>query len=110
METAYYSEFSLRREALRKQWNGTGLDWERFLLDAETLYSERMPVYKIETENFIYEINNWLRKDYKYNVYVQKTSKLSGTYMGESSYSIGVEIPILNLERLDVTILTYEIY
>ncbi len=67
-------------------------------------------MYKIETENFIYEVVNWQRRDCLYNVYVQKTSKLSDTYIGESSYSIGVKEPIMNLERLDVTILTYEIY
>ena len=67
-------------------------------------------IYTIETDNFLYEVNNWQRKDMLYNVYVQKTSKLSGTYCGEASYSIGVKDPIENLERLDVTILTYSIY
>ena len=33
-------------------------------------------MYKIETENFIYEVVNWQRKDFLYNVYVHKTSKL----------------------------------
>ena len=66
-------------------------------------------MYKIETENFIYEVVNWQRKDYLYNVYIHKTSKLSGTYMGENTYSVGVEEPIMNLERLDVTIQTYQI-
>ena len=37
-------------------------------------------MYKIETENFIYEVVNWQRKDFLYNVYVQKTSKLSRKY------------------------------
>lgn len=67
-------------------------------------------MYKIETENHIYEVVNWQRKDRLYNVYVHKTSKLSGTYLGESSYSIGVKEPIENLERNDVTVLTYQIY
>lgn len=67
-------------------------------------------MYKIETENFIYEVVNWQRKDLLYNVYVHKTSKLSGTYIGEANYCIGVKEPIENLERLDVTILTYKIY
>jgi hypothetical protein len=67
-------------------------------------------MYKIETENFIYEVVNWQRRDCLYNVYVQKTSKLSDTYIGEATYSIGVKEPIMNLERLDVTILTYEMY
>ena len=66
--------------------------------------------YTIETENHIYEVVNWQRKDYLYNVYIQKTSKLSNTYLGESSYSIGVKEPILDLERLDVTVLDYSIY
>ena len=67
-------------------------------------------MYKIETDNFIYEVNNWQRKDFLYNVYVQKTSKLSGTYIGEATYCIGVKEPIDNLERLDVTVLSYSIY
>ena len=66
-------------------------------------------MYKIETENHIYEVVNWQRKDFLYNVYVQKTSKLSGTYIGESIYCIGVKEPIKDLERNDVTILTYQI-
>ena len=66
-------------------------------------------MYTIETENFIYEIVNWLRSDYKYNVYIHKTSKLSGTYLGENTYTIGVVEPIMNLQRLDVTILDYSI-
>lgn len=64
-------------------------------------------MYIIETENFIYEVNNWQRKDMLYNVYVQKTSKLSGTYIGEALHTLGCENPINNLERLDVTILDY---
>jgi len=67
-------------------------------------------MYSIETENFIYEVVNWLRSDYKYNVYIHKTSKLSSTYMGECSYRIGITEPIMDLERLDVTIQSYEIY
>ena len=67
-------------------------------------------MYKIETDNFIYEVVNWQRRDFLYNVYIHKTSKLSDTYMGESSYCIGVIDPIMNLEKLDVTILTYQIF
>jgi hypothetical protein len=66
-------------------------------------------MYNIETENFLYEVFNCQRKDYLYNVYVYKTSKLSDTYLGKSTYSIGVKEPIMNLERLDVTVLTYQI-
>lgn len=66
-------------------------------------------MYKIETSNWIYEVVNWQRKDFLYNVYVQKTSKLSGTYVGEATYSIGVKEPVLNLERLDVSILDYSV-
>ena len=66
-------------------------------------------MYKIETENFIYEVVNWQRKDFFFFLYVKKTSKLSGTYIGESTYCIGVKEPIKDLERNDVTILTYQI-
>jgi hypothetical protein len=66
-------------------------------------------MYTIETENFIYEVVNWVRSDYKYNVYIHKTSKLSNTYLGESLYSNGVLEPIMDLKRLDVTILDYSI-
>ncbi len=66
-------------------------------------------MYIIETEAHIYEVVNWQRKDFLYNIYVHKTSKLSNTYLGEAEYRTGVEEPIYSLERKDVTILTYSI-
>lgn len=66
-------------------------------------------MYTIETENWIYEVVNWQRKDYLYNVYVHKTSKLSNTYVGEAVYTIGVKEPIEDLDRKSVVILNYEL-
>lgn len=64
---------------------------------------------RIETDNWVYEVVNWQRKDYLYNVYVYKTSKLSGTYVGEALYRMASQEPIYNLNKLDVTVLHYSI-
>jgi hypothetical protein len=66
-------------------------------------------MYTIKTENWIYEVVNCQRKDYLYDVYVHKTSKVTRAYAGESLYSVGVKEPIMNLDRSDVSILDYTI-
>lgn len=43
----------------------------------------------LESINYVYEVVYFKRKDELYNTYVQKTSKLSGNYIGEAVYSVG---------------------
>lgn len=64
---------------------------------------------KLETLNNVYEVVNYERTDGKYNVYVQKTSKLTGVYKGEATYSLGCST-MTTLELADVVDLSYEIY
>ena len=44
---------------------------------------------KLESINYVYEVVYFKRKDELYNIYVQKTSKLSNNYIGEAVYSVG---------------------
>lgn len=64
---------------------------------------------KIETLNNVYEVIYVKRSDKLYNIYVQKTSKFSGAYIGEATYSIGSKDKTV-LETEDVINLKYEIY
>ena len=66
-----------------------------------------MKPYKVENYAFEYEVINYKRKDGLFNTYIQKTSKLSGAYMGESTYSIGVKEPYADLTFEDIKGGTY---
>ena len=64
---------------------------------------------KLETLNNVYEIVYFERADKLYNIYIQKTGTLAGTYKGEATYSIGSKDKTV-LETEDVINLKYEIY
>ena len=67
-------------------------------------------IYKIETDNWIYEVVNKMEKDFTYTVYVYKTSKLTNTYVGEAVYAQQLKEPEMDLKRENVILLTYVIY
>jgi hypothetical protein len=64
---------------------------------------------EIETLNNTYKVINFKRSDNLYNIYVQKTSKNSGAYIGEATYLIGSKDKVV-LGAEDVIKLKYEIY
>ena len=68
-----------------------------------------MNTYQLQSINNTYEVTNFLRSDKKYNVYVSRTSNLTGVYKGESAFCIGVTEPYLGLTIEDVTSLVYEL-
>lgn len=70
---------------------------------------EKQLKHTVETLNNTYEVNNFKRVDGLYNVYITKTSNLTGAYKGESTYCLGIKQPI-ELTEKDVVELRYEIY
>ena len=71
--------------------------------------------YTIENYAFEYEVINVLRSglrsgNHKYHTYIQKTSKLTGNYLGEAVFCKGCDKPNLSLTFEDIKGLEYNTY
>lgn len=62
---------------------------------------------RLESDNWIYEVDKYRRKDGFYNIYIHKTSKLSGAYIGEATLAHRVTDPNITVELKDVVNLKY---